>query len=243
MMCEAAVLNHVVDDDELTGLTNLVADGGFNRKFVAGLEAEGDLIANCARHPAVLSHAGNCREAHPGRAAYHFKDGRHRTESGYGCHILLDVIHASFLQPAHAQQRGREAGAAVTTCYSCDSPTIENLAQRGEGAHMTWRKPLTWQFAHSLCADGDEALGDTGVSDARASGRARYLRIWQSPRRRSGRDPEWRGRAGVRRSRTSCRLSRSSRGLRTRAACRAFAPPAATPPATARFRQGPASRP
>jgi hypothetical protein len=51
------ILGHVIDNDGLMALPDLVADGGFDVEFRAGRQAERDLVAHRAADPALFGDA------------------------------------------------------------------------------------------------------------------------------------------------------------------------------------------
>ena len=53
------VFGNVVDDNGLAVLADLVADRGLDFQLAAGLQAEGDVVANAARNPAVFRDTRN----------------------------------------------------------------------------------------------------------------------------------------------------------------------------------------
>lgn len=77
VLAEGGILGDMVDDDRGAALPDLVADGRLKAQLTARLEAEGDVILDCAGHPAVLGDARHGREAHSGGSAHHVEDRGH----------------------------------------------------------------------------------------------------------------------------------------------------------------------
>jgi hypothetical protein len=76
VIAEGAIGLDVVDDDGLTVLTNLVADGRFDNQLTAFPKAEIDVVANRAAYPLARGYPRDGDEAHTGHAADHVQDFR-----------------------------------------------------------------------------------------------------------------------------------------------------------------------
>ena len=92
MAAKSFVLRDVIDHDRVPAVSDLAADGGFHLQLSAGLQAEGDLVANRAGNPTIVGHARDRGESHAGRAADHFQDRRNHIDRGdrrdVGCRII-----------------------------------------------------------------------------------------------------------------------------------------------------------
>ena len=88
------VLGHMVDDDRLAALSDLVAKRGFDLELAAGLQSEVDVIAHAAGDPSVLGDARNRSETHPRRSAHNAKNCRDRLDAADGGYILIEnLVH------------------------------------------------------------------------------------------------------------------------------------------------------
>ena len=88
------VLGHMVDDNRLSALTDLVAKRGLDLQFAAGLQSEVDIVADAARDPTVFGHARNRSKTHPRRSAHNAKNRRDRLDAADGGYILIEnLVH------------------------------------------------------------------------------------------------------------------------------------------------------
>jgi hypothetical protein len=91
MPVECLVLGDVIDDDGGTGLTDLVADRGFDLKLATGLEAELDIVLHCAGDPPFLGYPGDGGEAHTRSSTHDFKDRRNSVDPLNCLYIMAGV--------------------------------------------------------------------------------------------------------------------------------------------------------
>ena len=92
MAVKGAVLGDMIDHHQLAAGTDLVADGGLDLQFAAGLEAEGDIVLHRAAHPAIVGDPGDGGKAHAGGAADHFQNRVHCRNRGDGVQFGLEIV-------------------------------------------------------------------------------------------------------------------------------------------------------
>jgi|GEM_PF-1877238 len=82
----------VIDDDRLPALPDFMADRAFNLQLATRLQTKVDFVKHAAGDPAVLSHAGDCGEPHPGCTAHNVKDRGHRFYAVHALNIGLKIL-------------------------------------------------------------------------------------------------------------------------------------------------------
>ena len=82
MIAKMLVLSDVVDNDSSAAIANFVADRRLNVELASRHEAEGNFVTNGAGNPTIPRDPRHGREAHPGRAADDFQNGRNRVDPG-----------------------------------------------------------------------------------------------------------------------------------------------------------------
>ena len=107
MVAVRDVLGHVVDHHRRPALPDLVAKGALDIQLAAGLQAEGDVVAHPAGHPAGLGNPGDGSEAHAGGAADHVEDGRHRLDGADKVDVGLEVLGVSRIEGGTAHRAAR----------------------------------------------------------------------------------------------------------------------------------------
>jgi hypothetical protein len=87
MLAPGGVFGDIIDNDRLAALADFMADRRFDLQFAAGLEPEVDFIEHAACDPAILGHACNRGEPHPGCAAHYVKDCWNRFYAAYRLNV------------------------------------------------------------------------------------------------------------------------------------------------------------
>lgn len=119
------ILCNIVDDDRLPAFANLVADGGFDLEFAAGLEAKIDFVIDREADPSVLRYPGDGGESHAGDAAHDVQDYRNR----------FDVL-----------DRGEIRAKILFHRLKFHKP-----APRKTGRSRPWSHPANWRCAYWRC--------------------------------------------------------------------------------------------
>ena len=76
LAAEARIGIHILDDDLLPALPNLIAEGGLDIQLAFRSQAKADIVTYRAGDPACFSHPRNGGEAHAGGAADDIQQNR-----------------------------------------------------------------------------------------------------------------------------------------------------------------------
>jgi hypothetical protein len=90
MVAIGVVLRGVAEDDGLAVAANLVAQRGSEHQFAANAQAERDLVADGAGHPAILGDASDRGEAHAGGPASDLENFRNDVQAADRGHVVGD---------------------------------------------------------------------------------------------------------------------------------------------------------
>jgi hypothetical protein len=117
-------------------LPDLDADCGFDLELATGLEAEGDLIADGTRDPAVFGHPRDSGEAEARYTAHHLEDCRDDVDASYRSEVLgVFVGHETPLgiRSSHSRLSSNAKaglGQIIGSIIARQSPRIEHAAHR-----------------------------------------------------------------------------------------------------------------
>ena len=119
------VLGHMVDDNRLAALPDLVTKSALDLEFATRLQSKVYVVAHTAGDPTVLGDARDRGETHARRATHDVEDGRDRLDAADGGNVLLERL-------AHGLH-----GVRIIWLICC--PTRRHASCRGAGAKIKKR--------------------------------------------------------------------------------------------------------
>jgi hypothetical protein len=164
MAAEGFVLGHVVDDDGLPGLADLVADRSLDLQLAAGLKSELNIVTDGACDPAILGHPGNGGKPHPGTAAHDFKDGRHGVNAIDSGDIRFEIsrhvgsillLRGTFI-PAKVSVSSLRTGLPGRSCLSKSLETLRE--NQGSPSRAAFPSFLLHKAQHPSSHSGSRQL-------------------------------------------------------------------------------------